>query len=62
MKTPRNVLSVSVVNGVTTTVYKPRKTPKSTWMPGKNTRQASTGTSGFAVGYPRKTTFGGSQV
>jgi hypothetical protein len=61
-KIPRNVLSVTVENGVTVTVYKPRKTPKSGWMSGKTTRSASTGTSGFAVGFPRKTTFGGPQA
>jgi hypothetical protein len=34
-------------------VIKPRKAPKQR-MSGKVTRSASTGTSGFATGYPRK--------
>jgi len=34
-------------------VVKPRKAPKQR-MSGKTTRQASTGTSGFATGFPRK--------
>jgi hypothetical protein len=34
-------------------VIKPRKAPKQR-MSGKTTRNASTGTSGFATGYPRK--------
>jgi hypothetical protein len=34
-------------------VIKPRKAPRPK-MAGKTTRVASTGTSGFAVGYPRK--------
>jgi hypothetical protein len=34
-------------------VIKPRKAPKQK-MNGKTTRQASTGTSGFAVGFPTK--------
>jgi len=35
-------------------VVKARKAPKQR-MSGKTTRQASTGTSGFATGFPRKT-------
>lgn len=34
-------------------VVKPRKAPKQL-MSGKTTRNASTGTSGFATGFPRK--------
>jgi len=34
-------------------VVKPRKAPKQR-MSGKTTRNASTGTSGFATGFPRK--------
>jgi hypothetical protein len=34
-------------------VIKPRKAPKQR-MSGKTTRNASTGTSGFATGFPRK--------
>ena len=60
-KLPRNVLSVTVENGVTVTVFKPRKTPKSTWRSGKTSRGTSTGTSGFATGFPRKSTFEGAQ-
>lgn len=58
-KLPRNVLSVTVVDGVTFTVYKPRATPKSTWRSGKTSRVGSTGSSGFAIGFPRKSTIGG---
>ena len=39
--------------GGTIEVVKARKAPKQL-MRGKTTRVASTGTSGFAVGYPRK--------
>ena len=35
-------------------VIKPRKAPKQ-YMRGKTTKVASRGTSGFAVGFPRKT-------
>jgi hypothetical protein len=58
-KLPRNVVSVTVVDGVTFTVYKSRKTPKSTWRSGKVSRTGSTGTSGFAIGFPSRSTIGG---
>lgn len=61
MKLAKNLLSQTVVDGVLFTVVKPRKTPKSTWMSGKNSRSASTGSSGFATGFPRKSTFTGAQ-
>ena len=54
MKLARNIQSQSIVNGVTYTVVKPRKTPKSGWMSAKNTKGSTTGSSGFAVGFPRK--------
>lgn len=54
-KLPRNVLSVTVdANGVKTTVFKPRKAPKSR-MVGKTSRGYTVGTSGFAMGYARST-------
>jgi hypothetical protein len=54
MKLARNILSQTVVNGVTFTVVKPRKIPKSGWMSGKTTKGSTTGSSGFATGFPRK--------
>jgi hypothetical protein len=54
MKLARNILSQTVVNGVTYTVVKPRKTPTSRWMSAKNSKNSTIGTSGFATGFPRK--------
>lgn len=59
MKLPRNLLSQTVVDGVTFTVVKPRKIPKSSWMSSKNSKNSTTGSSGFATGFPRKSTFTG---
>ena len=61
MKLPRNILSKTVGDGVTFTVAKPRKTPKSNWISGKTSRGSSVGTSGFAIGFPRQSTFFGSK-
>jgi len=44
-------LQVFLARGGSITVVKSRKAPKQK-MSGKTTRSASTGTSGFAVGYP----------
>lgn len=46
-------LQLFLKKGGSIEVIKPRKAPKSK-MSAKSTRVASTGTSGFAVGYPRK--------
>lgn len=56
MKTPRNVLTTYVdpVLKATVTVYKSRRAPKST-MVAKSSRGYTTGSSGFAASYPRKT-------
>lgn len=55
MKKPRNVLTTYVdpVLNVNVTVYKPRSAPKGK-MVSKNSRGFTTGTGGFAIGYPRK--------
>jgi hypothetical protein len=61
MKLPRNILSKTVVDGVIFTVVKPRKIPKSTWISGKTSGSSSVGSSGFATGFPRQSTFFGSK-
>jgi hypothetical protein len=55
-KLPRNVLSVTIVNGVKTTVYKSRKAPKSK-MRSKSSRGFVQGTSGIATGFPSAVKF-----
>lgn len=55
MKQPRNVLTTYVdpTLNVTVTVYKPRSAPRSK-MVSKNSRGFTSGTGGFANGFPRK--------
>lgn len=48
-----DALQMYLARGGQITVVKPRKAPKQK-MSGKTTRSASTGSSGFAVGYPSK--------
>jgi hypothetical protein len=44
-----------IKSGGSVEVVKPRKAPKQ-YMRGKTTRVGSTGTSGFATGYPKRST------
>lgn len=57
-KLPRNVLSVTIVNGVKTTVYKPRKAPKPT-MRSVSSRGFVQGSGGIATGFPSTVKFVG---
>lgn len=58
-KLPRNVLSVTIVNGVKTTVYKPRKAPKVT-MRSHSSKGFVQGSGGIATGFPSSVKFAAS--